>query len=38
MGAARAPCPDSHPAGWRQTYPLRSIVDAIFYLLHTGAQ
>ncbi|WP_371823155.1 MULTISPECIES: IS5 family transposase [Microvirga] len=30
--------PRSHPAGWRQTYPLRRIVDAIFYLLRTGAQ
>jgi putative transposase len=28
----------SHPAGRRQTYPLRRIVDAIFYLLRTGAQ
>jgi transposase len=25
--------PRSHPAGRRQTYPLRRIVDAIFYLL-----
>jgi putative transposase len=30
--------PRSHPAGRRQTYPLRCIVDAIFYLLRTGAQ
>src|SRR3954468_14171193 len=30
--------PRSHPAGRRQTYPLRRIVDAIFYLLRTGAQ
>src|SRR5215208_6564866 len=30
--------PRSHPAGRRQTYPLRHIVDAIFYLLRTGAQ
>ena len=29
--------PRSHPAGRRQTYPLRRIVDAIFYLLRTGA-
>jgi putative transposase len=28
----------SYPAGRRQTYPLRRIVDAIFYLLRTGAQ
>jgi transposase len=28
----------SHPAGRRKTYPLRRIVDAIFYLLRTGAQ
>jgi putative transposase len=28
----------THPAGRRQTYPLRRIVDAIFYLLRTGAQ
>ncbi|WP_262269080.1 transposase, partial [Microvirga yunnanensis] len=28
----------SHPAGRRQTYPLRRIGDAIFYLLRTGAQ
>ena len=28
----------SHPAGRRQTYPLRRIIDAIFYLLRTGAQ
>jgi len=28
----------SHPAGRQQTYPLRRIVDAIFYLLRTGAQ
>ncbi|EIM29101.1 transposase [Microvirga lotononidis] len=27
-----------HPAGRRQIYPLWSIVDAIFYLLRTGAQ
>jgi putative transposase len=25
----------THPAGRRQTYPLRRIVDAIFYLLRT---
>src|SRR3712207_6141480 len=30
--------PRSHPAGRRQTSPLRRIVDAIFYLLRTGAQ
>jgi putative transposase len=30
--------PRSHPAGRRQTYPLRRIVDAIFYPLRTGAQ
>jgi transposase len=30
--------PRSHPAGRRQTYPLRRIVDAIFYLLRTSAQ
>ena len=30
--------PRSHPAGRRQTHPLRRIVDAIFYLLRTGAQ
>ena len=30
--------PRSHPAGRRQTYPIRRIVDAIFYLLRTGAQ
>ena len=29
--------PRSHPAGRRQIYPLRRIVDAIFYLLRTGA-
>jgi putative transposase len=28
----------SHPAGRRQIYPVRRIVDAIFYLLRTGAQ
>jgi putative transposase len=28
----------SHPAGRRQTYPLRRIIDAIFYLLRTGVQ
>ncbi len=28
----------SHPAGRRQTHPLRRIIDAIFYLLRTGAQ
>ena len=28
----------SHPAGRRQTYPLRHIIDAISYLLRTGAQ
>jgi putative transposase len=27
-----------HPAGRRQTYPLRRIIDAILYLLRTGAQ
>src|ERR687897_383736 len=30
--------PRNHPAGRRQTYPLRRIIDAIFYLLRTGAQ
>ena len=30
--------PRSHPAGRRPTYPLRRIVDAIFYLRRTGAQ
>ncbi|WP_256439475.1 MULTISPECIES: transposase [Microvirga] len=30
--------PRSHPAGRRQTYPLRRIVDAIFYRRRTGAQ
>src|SRR5215218_6205249 len=30
--------PRSHPAGRRQIDPLRRIVDAIFYLLRTGAQ
>jgi transposase len=30
--------PRSHPAGRRQTYPLRRIVDAIFYLLRSGTQ
>ena len=30
--------PRSHPAGRRQIYSLRRIVDAIFYLLRTGAQ
>ncbi|WP_147023611.1 IS5 family transposase, partial [Microvirga aerophila] len=30
--------PRSHPTARRQTYPLRRIVDAIFYLLRTGAQ
>jgi transposase len=30
--------PRSHPAGRRQIYPLRRIVDAILYLLRTGAQ
>ena len=29
--------PRSHPAGRRQTYPLRRIVDAIFYLVRNGA-
>jgi transposase len=29
--------PRSHPAGRRQIYRLRRIVDAIFYLLRTGA-
>ncbi len=28
----------SHPAGRRQVYPLRRIIDAIFYLLRTGSQ
>jgi transposase len=27
-----------HPVGRRQTYPLRRIIDAIFYLLRPGAQ
>ena len=30
--------PRSHPAGRRQIYPLRRIIDAILYLLRTGAQ
>ncbi|MGF9764856.1 transposase [Microvirga sp. 0TCS3.31] len=30
--------PRSHSPGRRRTYPLRRIVDAIFYLLRTGAQ
>jgi putative transposase len=30
--------PRSHPAGRRQIHPLRRIVDAVFYLLRTGAQ
>ncbi len=30
--------PRTHPAGRRQIYPLRRIVDTIFYLLRTGAQ
>jgi putative transposase len=30
--------PGRHPAGRRQIYPLRRIIDAIFYLLRTGAQ
>jgi transposase len=30
--------PRSHPAGRHQTYPLRRIIDAIFYLLRTRAQ
>jgi transposase len=30
--------PTSHPAGRLQTYPLRRIINAIFYLLRTGAQ
>ena len=30
--------PRTHPAGRRQTYPLRRIVNAIFYLLRTGTQ
>jgi putative transposase len=30
--------PRSHPAGRRQIYLLRCIIDAIFYLLRTGAQ
>jgi putative transposase len=38
MGAARALVPRSHPAGRRQTYPLRRIIDANFYLPRTGAQ
>ncbi|WP_262271512.1 IS5 family transposase [Microvirga yunnanensis] len=42
MGAAEAAnCPQPsrrHHAGRRQTYPLRRIIDAIFYLLRTGAQ
>jgi transposase len=37
MGVARAADP-SQPAGRRQTYPLRRIVDAIFSLLRTRAQ
>ena len=28
----------SHPAVRRQVYPLRRIIDAIFYLLRTGSQ
>ena len=28
----------THPAGRKQTYSLRRIVDAVFYLLRTGAQ
>ncbi len=28
----------THPAGRKQTYNLRRIVDAVFYLLRTGAQ
>lgn len=30
--------PKSHSAGRRQTYPLRRMIEAIFYLLRTGAQ
>ena len=30
--------PRSHPAGRRQFHSLRRIVDAVFYLLRTGAQ
>jgi putative transposase len=30
--------PRSHPAGRRQTYELRRVVDAILYLLRTGTQ
>jgi putative transposase len=30
--------PRSHPAGRRQLHPLRRIMDAVFYLLRTGAQ
>ena len=30
--------PKSHSAGRRQTYPARRVIDAIFYLLRTGAQ
>jgi putative transposase len=30
--------PRTHPAGRRQIYPLRRVIDAIFYLLRTGAQ
>jgi putative transposase len=29
--------PHSHPTGWREIYPLRRIVGAIFYLLRTRA-
>ncbi len=28
----------THPAGRKQAYSLRRIVDAVFYLLRTGAQ
>ena len=28
--------PRRHPAGRRQTYPLRRIIEAIFYLLRTS--
>jgi transposase len=30
--------PRSYPAGRQQIYPLRQIIDAIFYLQRTGAQ
>jgi putative transposase len=38
MGAAVTASPRRHPAGRRECYPLRRTVDAIFYLLRTGAQ